>query len=337
MTLSPTFGSQSLANQLQRAGTRMRQDVQRHSLEMTTGQSADPAARLRGNLGPLAMIDTRLHRIGAQEIGLKSALQLTETAQTALGSVATIAGRIRDELMTVAGMEPTGDALSRVGATARLELSAMISALSVSDGGRAPFSGRASDRGPLPDADTLLAAVAAHVAGAATADDVIAGVADFFDAPGGPFETVIYAGADPVAPGAAALGVAVDPLPTAADPAIRATLREAVLASLLNEPGVSQDLGLRQQLARKTVDRQFQAIDDLVGLRGRVGRAEAALDDGISRLSLERDTLMRNRDGMIGVDPFEAASRLEETRARLEALYVVTARVARLSLTEYLR
>jgi flagellar hook-associated protein 3 FlgL len=47
--------------------------------------------------------------------------------------------------------------------------------------------------------------------------------------------------------------------------------------------------------------------------------------------------LETGRQSLIGADPYESATRLQETQARLEALYTITARTARLSLTEYLR
>ena len=337
MTLSPAIGSQSLPALLQRAGSRMRLDVHKHSLELATGQAADPSRRLRGNVGPLVLIDSRLQRIAARETVQRSVADLFGTAQTALDKLAGMAGASRDRLINVAGLDASSEALTQAGDTARAGLAGMISALSVAVAGRTVFSGGATDRGPLPDTDSLLAAVRSHLAGAVTADDVIAGIEDFFDTPGGAFESAIYAGAASITPADTALGVVAAPLPTAADPAIRGMLREAVLAAMLAEPAVIADLGQRRELALRAVGRQAEATGQLVALRGTLGETEARLDESLIRLGQERDTLLRSRDALIGVDAFEAASRLEETRARLEALYMVTARVARLSLTEYLR
>jgi flagellar hook-associated protein 3 FlgL len=337
MPWPPTLGSQALPAQLQRAGLALRAEVQRHSVELTTGRVADPARHLRGDLGPLAAIETRLQRIGAHDGALRAAALTARTAQDALGQLADLGNSIRDRLLTVTSGEATPEALTRTGQGARAGLSAMISALSAQVAGRAVFSGTATDRGPLPDAATLMAAVGAHLAGATTAQDISLGLDDFFDSPGGAFDTLIYAGGPPISAGASDPDAGVIALPTAADPAIRGLLRGAVMAALLAEPAVVPDVAHRRDLARIAAERHGPDAERLVGLRAGLGTTEAALDDTRTRLSVERDTLVNARSGLIGVDPFAAASRLEETRARLEALYAVTARVARLSLTEYLR
>jgi flagellar hook-associated protein 3 FlgL len=337
MPWPPTLGSQSLPAHLQRTGLALRADVQRHSLELTTGRVADVSRHLRGDLGPLAAIETRLQRIGAQDSALRSAAQLTQVAQAALGRLSELGGSIRDRLLTVASFDASPEALTRTGQAARAGLASMMSALSADVAGRTVFAGAATDRGPLPDAETLMAAVRAHLAGATNAQQVADGLDAFFELPMGAFDAVIYAGGSPVLPSADGLQNGAVALPTAADPAIRGMLRGAVMAALLAEPGTLPDLAHRRDLARIASERFPLDAERLVSLRAGLGTTEAAIDDARTRLSTERDTLSGDRNGLVGVDPYSAASRLEETRARLEALYAVTARVARLSLTEFLR
>jgi flagellar hook-associated protein 3 FlgL len=331
-----TLGSQALPTQLNRTGLTLRSQLQHHSLELTTGTAADPSRRLRGDLGSLARVETRLQRIAGEESALRRAQLAAESAQAALGKVAALGEAIRDRVMAVATGAPSSAALDRAGDSARSALAGMISALSTEIAGQALFSGAHTDRIPLPDVETLLSAVSVHLAGAATAAAVVAGVDDFFDAPGGPFASQVYAGGTAVAPNGAAAGLAV-PLPTAADPPLRAMLREAVLGALLADAGHLPDPRQRQELAVLATGRYPIAAEGLIGVRSRLGQGEAMLDGARLRLSAERDSLLRGRDALVGVDPFDAASRLEETRARLEALYAINARVARLSLTGFLR
>jgi len=332
-----TLGSQALSAQLHRAGLSLRSDVQRHSLELTTGRAKEVSRHLRGDMGAFTALETRLTRISAQDMALRSASQLAGSVQMALGSIAETGATIRDRLLTVASAEPTPDALTRVGQSARAGLSTMISALSTQSAGRAVFSGTATDRGPLPDASVLMDAVVSHLAGATTAAEIVSRIDTFFDTAGGAFETLIYLGGPPGTGTAILPDTSVPALPTAADPAIRGALRGAVMAALLAEPSIVPDLAHRRELAIVATQRSSVDSERLIGLRAQVGDGEAALDVGRNRLSSERDALLQARDGLIGVDPYAAASRLEETRARLETLYAVTARVARLSLTEYLR
>jgi flagellar hook-associated protein 3 FlgL len=56
-----------------------------------------------------------------------------------------------------------------------------------------------------------------------------------------------------------------------------------------------------------------------------------------TRGAAEATSLRMAELDLVAADPFEAAARLEEARLQLEQLYIVTARVARLSLVEVLR
>lgn len=337
MPLPPTLGSQALPFQLQRAGLQLRSDVQRNSLEMTTGRAADPARHLRGDLAALGSIEARLSRVGAQISGLNSAGLAAEAAQTGLKRLAERGGAIWTSLLTVTSGEPGADALTRTGQIARGGLEDMLSTLGMRVSGRAIFAGAHSDRAPLPDAATVMAEISALVAGAASADEIVLLVDQAFDTPGGIFETLFYSGGDPVPFAPAGPGTELAPLPTAADPAIRGMLRHAVLGALLADTATVPDLGMRRSLAALATERYPTEAERLVSLQARVGEIEGAVVAAQTRLSHEEDALVRARGDLIGVDPYLAASRLEEARARLEALYVVTARVARLNLTEYLR
>lgn len=333
MPLSPTIGSQALPAQLHRAGLLLRAEVQRHSLEMTTGRAADPARHLRGDLGALGVLETRLGRIAAQTPALASAALAAEAAQAGLQRLADRGGAIWNSLLTVTGGEPGADALTRAGQAARGGLEDMLSALAAQVAGRGIFSGVRSDHAPLADGATMMAGIAALVAGAGSAEEIVQRVDQAFDTPGGLFETLFYTGGDPVALGPA--GAA--PLPTAADPGVRGLLRHAVLGALLADTTAVPDLAIRRNLAALATERYPAEAERLVAVQARVGEAEAIIAGARSRLSAEQDALSRARGDLIGVDPYAAAGRLDEARARLEALYVVTARVARLSLTEYLR
>ena len=59
-------------------------------------------------------------------------------------------------------------------------------------------------------------------------------------------------------------------------------------------------------------------------------------EEASTRLSAERTSYEIARTGLLEADPYETASRLEDVQFQLEALYAVTARMARLSLTSYL-
>ena len=78
------------------------------------------------------------------------------------------------------------------------------------------------------------------------------------------------------------------------------------------------------------------AAPGVTALQAGLGDAEARLDTRVIRLTGERDALNLARQTLIAVDPYEAATQLEQAQTQLQTLYAVTARTARLSLTGYL-
>jgi len=76
---------------------------------------------------------------------------------------------------------------------------------------------------------------------------------------------------------------------------------------------------------------------NLVQLRASVGSAEARVEEASARLSARETALEIARNDMSAADPYETASNLQEVQLQLETHYTLTARLSRLSLTEYLR
>lgn len=331
MPLPPTIGSQALPAQLQRSALALRAEVQRHSQEMTTGRTADTARHLRGNLGALGVLESRMARIAAQTPALAAATQAAEAAQAGLARLAERGNAVWTGLLPLGTGEPAPEALARAGQAARAGLDDMLSAVAAETAGRALFAGTQSGRAPLPGAGVLMAGIASLVTGAASAEEIAARVDQAFDDPAGLFAS-LYAGGDPLP-----LGPEGAALPTAADPGVKGMLRHAVLGALLADTAAVPGLDTRRGLAGLAIARYPAAAERLTDTQARLGDAEARLAGARTRLSAEGDALERARSDLIGADPYEAAGRLDEARARLEALYVVTARVARLSLTEYLR
>ena len=68
----------------------------------------------------------------------------------------------------------------------------------------------------------------------------------------------------------------------------------------------------------------------------RVGTVQAQIAAAQTRNTAEESALSITRAGIISADPYDAATRLEDLQTRIEALYLVTARVSRLSLADYL-
>jgi flagellar hook-associated protein 3 FlgL len=76
--------------------------------------------------------------------------------------------------------------------------------------------------------------------------------------------------------------------------------------------------------------------DTRAQLMARVGTAQARISAATIRNGAEESALGLARAGIVSADPYDAAARLEDLQTRIEALYLITARVSRLSLADYI-
>ncbi len=79
-----------------------------------------------------------------------------------------------------------------------------------------------------------------------------------------------------------------------------------------------------------------QGVGGVLALEVEVGTDQARLEDEIDNLSLRRDILNSERGEIEGVDPYDAALRLSDLEARLEATYTVTARLQNLTFLNFI-
>jgi flagellar hook-associated protein 3 FlgL len=109
------------------------------------------------------------------------------------------------------------------------------------------------------------------------------------------------------------------------------------MAALLDRGLLGGNPEERALLAQRAGQTLLTSEDARINLASRIGTVEAQIDSARSRNAAEGTALGIVRADIGSVDPYEAATRLEAARAQLESLYLVTARVSRLSLAEFLR
>ncbi|GAB4270215.1 MAG: hypothetical protein Kow0013_22300 [Pararhodobacter sp.] len=331
-----SLGSLALPHQLQRQGAALRNDIARLGQELTTGIVASPERHLKGAIGPLALIDAGVARNTAFTQSAHLAATRADTVQSALTGLDTLRQKTAETLLasaTAGGSSANANTDGRVAAAA---FNDAVSALGVTSGGVQVFSGTAADTPPLIGATDMLAALSPLVSGLSSAQEVADAITMAFTGPGGLFETGFYTGGGEARGGAISDARFADAMPTAADPAIRLTLAGLAMGAMLADPDLTLNAAQRTDLARRASEALMSAAPGVSALQARVGAAQSGLEQHITRLSTERDGLSVARQALIGADPYEAATRLQEAQTQLETLYTVTARTARLSLVEYL-
>jgi flagellar hook-associated protein 3 FlgL len=331
---SISYGDLAHSYLLRRQNVTTKTEMQALQTEVVTGQTRDITARVRGDVVPLMGLDASLSRLEGYQTLAREQLLVTGAMQTALNTIHDLSSNLAEFLIGVS----TGVSETRVtaaAATARSNLETVVSALNTRFGDRSIFAGMATSSPALVDADTLLDSAETVVAGLTSATDIDAALTAWFDSPAG-FQVAAYTGGAPLAPVTVSAGEEADMNITALDPAIKATLKGLVMASLLDRGLLAGQLSARQNLANSAGVSLMQTNTDRAYLTGRLGEVEAQVESAASRNSAEATSLRIVRNEITTVDGYEVASKLQDTQAQLEKIYTLTARMTRLSLMDYL-
>ncbi len=307
--------------------------TERHASEMTLGRTADPGQKLRGDFTALAGVQRALAQVESHATVVAEAnLQFT-TMQNALDKVHDLTTGASARLLSI-NTQTQSILLQRESETIWQEMGTVVSMLNAQVAGRSLFAGIATDGPAVMDRDAILATLQSEIAlaGATTATDVETVVSNWFAA-----GSAYLGSATELAPYRLAPGDTMAPPPTAADPALQDLLKGMAMMALLSQGLMAGDDAERFELTQTAASTMLAAQPSFFDLRAAVGIGEAQIEKAEVRLTNERVSLQRALSDLIAVDPYEAAVKLEETQSRLEALFAITARLSRLSLSDYLR
>ncbi|MEH6644379.1 flagellin [Sulfitobacter sp.] len=320
---------------MQSRNAALKQDMQRLTLEISTGQVADIRTALAGNVAYLNDLDRSLTKLDGYKLAGLEAQQFADGVQTALGRISDLNASFRDSLLTATN-SALGDGTTGLQSTARDKLDQTISALNTQVSGRTLFAGTATNVQPIASVDDLLTGLRAAVTGAVTVDDIFIAAQAWFDDPAG-FGTTGYLGSDTaLAPVALSDSDSVGFKLRGDDTVLRDTLRNLALMAMADDPALSLNNTQKSELLQKTMTNVFANVDDVIQLRATVGTSEAHIETATVRQSSERSALEMARNNLLSVDPFEAATELEQVQFQLQSLYAITARSSQLSLVNYL-
>ncbi|MDT8857968.1 flagellin [Paracoccaceae bacterium Fryx2] len=320
---------------MRRQNVTLKAQVQALGVELSTGRAADTARHVRGDFTALSGIEASLTRLNAYAAATSEIALEAGAMQTAFSAIGTLTADLGQSLL-VAAESGAPTMIDDAGGDARQRFETMVSLLNTRFGDRTLFAGVGTDGPALTAPGTILDALEAEIAGAATANDLVAAVDAWFAAPTG-FAATAYLGgaprpARPIAPGeAATIGI------TAMDPALVDTIKAMATAALLDRGALAANPSERAELARQAGESLIDSGSARVHLAAGLGTVEGQVERATARNSAESSALQIARSDLVSVDPFETATKLESAQTQLETLYAVTARMSRLSLVDFLR
>ncbi|KGJ03383.1 flagellar hook-associated protein 3 FlgL [Paracoccus halophilus] len=338
MTSYPSIGDQSRPYQLRLSQYFLKSKLERLTKEATTGIKNDIPSALKGDLSRIAHIESRLTVLNTYQQNASEALSMFDAMQNTLERIQISVDETGPSLLSEAG--GSSEDMLRLRADAISEdFRSIVGALNTSSSGRHLLSGAKTDTAPLGDFETMVAELNATVAGASSANDIVARIDAWFDAPAGAggFTDNVYQGS---ASGSTELAVSADRTVgsslTANSSQLRNTLKGMAIMTYLAKSGASLDSATIRELFTVSGLRLVSASTDLTSARAQIGIQQSAASQAQARNAAESSSLSVTRLRLIGADPYETATALQEAEASIQNLYTLTARLARLSLTDYL-
>ena len=329
-----TVGDLAQSLILSRRNATLKDAIQDLMTEATTGLAVDQTGRLRGDYVPMAGIEASLTQLEAFRLVNVETGAIAGHMQVALSSISTSASTLSASLLAAA----TSNSPSRIdtlGYDASQRLQSAMAALNTRMGAKSLFAGEMTDRAAVVDAETMMLALDAAVAGALSSLDVETAVNTWFSDQTG-YEATVYQGGDALAPVPIGRDQTAQIDVTALDPAIVATIKGLALASLLGRGVLAGSAVARADLAQRAGESLASGQTAMAELEARLGTVEANIINAGVQNDAEKSALETARLGLLSVDPYETAARLQEAQTQLETLFSITARMSRLSLVNYL-
>ncbi|WP_338549661.1 flagellin [Roseovarius phycicola] len=331
-----TLGDLSRNFVLRRQNTFLKQNLERLTQELSSGQAADVSDHLSARLAPLADLEHESRILNSQKYVVAELQSQTGAMQKSLENIQDKTASLAEDL-AVASVSISAVNVAALAGEAKASLGSIVSSLNTSIAGRALFSGTTVDVSPVADPDTLLTGLAAAVSGALSAADVLSAADTYFETLGGGFETDVYLGAtenlSPISLGSGDF-VALDT--RADDPVFRANLKAVALSAMLDDLSGSLSPSEQQKLTKDLAELALSNQSQITGLRATLGYAEQRIEAAVTRTAVETQAVELGRDALLGVDPFQTATDLEAVQNQLETLYTITSRSFRLSLVNFL-
>lgn len=304
--------------------------------ELNTGRIGDLSSHLGGQTTAVDALDRDLSILDSYGLANKRLALSFDRLQLSFDAIGALREGMAEQfaVITPASLDREFVAAST---RAKEDMSTIITKLNARDGDRVLLSGTAVDQTPLASADEMLADVVAAIGTATDTTTIVDIVGNWFDAPGGGFDTIGYLGDT----GAAATRkIGPDEVVTlearADDPAIRSLLKGTTLAAIVELLPTTLSRNVESDLMRASSEELFTASAGLVGMQALIGENQERLSRAETAQSAQMAAYTVAKNELTLADPYETATKLQDIQRQLELQFASTARLSQLSLANYL-
>ena len=330
-----SFGDMAHSVFLRSRTAELKENLATLTEELSTGQASDLSAKLGGDYTFLMDIDRSISLLESYEVATTESSLFASSAQMLVANIDDNASALSIDILATTGTTNENN-INLLSSQSRLYLEETIQSLNAQVARRSLFAGTATTDVPLADVDTLMSSLVTEVSGLTTGADIIQAVKDWFDDPTG-FDTVMYQGST-TSMSSVSIGAneQVNIALRADDETFKQAMQSFAIGALATEAGLSLSVGITSDLISGASGELLDASNQLTSVQADLGFTEARLEEAAVRNAATATSLSITRNELTQADPFETATRLEETQFQLEALYAVTARSSQLSLLSFM-
>ncbi|RAN37522.1 flagellin [Hyphomonas pacifica] len=311
---------------LSKSISELRQQIGTTSTEATTGRYQDLTLHMSGRIGKAMLGQKALTDLYTERDVLNlraSRLNLLQISLTNLQDSAT--GIAADMLNAIGTDHDIG--IKTTARDAKTALDTIFSALNVRYGERFLFSGDATASQPFPDSSVLMNDVEQMASTATDTADFQTQLGAYFDSPTGGWLQNVYKGST----------IASDPESVSADhSAIKSLISDLAVLAASGPDGTLSELTGYKDLVQTISLKLTSSETGITDLRADLGVFEERISTNLKNLATEETLLTEAFNQMTARDQYEAATELQSLQSMLEASYLITARLSKLSLTNYL-
>ncbi len=336
MTMT-SIGDLALAHMLRGQGSALKSRLHSLSQEMASGRVSDITQHLRGDFSHLATLERGMAVLDSYSMNAREAASLTATMQQSLDRIQDVAGSLGGDLVS-AGSSNIENVIESAGQSAKGAFLAIARTLNSATAGASLFAGSEFDQAALAPGDVIFAELKSVVAGETTLSGVQAALNTWFDTPGGGFETNAYQGGGSArSPLHLGEGLSLDIDLRANNQNFRDIMKAAAMGALAGEDDLGFSADLKKDLIAEAGVDLLSDMDGLTGMRADLGYVQSRIEERQVQLSTEIAGMQLTHQALLGADPYETVTELENAQSQLETLYTVTVRTSRLSLLGFMQ
>lgn len=307
--------------------SKIRDRIDTTSEEAVTGRYSDLTTHLSGRIGSAMLSQKAMDDLKNERTQLSIREARLDIAQQGLTVIHDDINTLNVRMQNALG---SGDHATReaVVTDAQAALDQMFLVLNSRHGERYLFAGDATATKPFADVETFLSDIRQIATTATDADDFTTRLDAYFNTPGTGWQQNVYSGTATASDPGAVTGM---------DPAITKIASSLAIFALSGSDEAIPLFEGNSDAVQAAATTLTEGQGKLTNVRADRGVLQSQLARSQESLNLEETILTATFNQMTGRDQYEAASELRQLETSLEASYTLTARLANLSLLNFLR